>query len=800
MTTFVFPGQGSQIRGMGEKLFGLFKGLTAAANAILGYSVEKLCLEDPDHTLNQTEYTQPALFVVSALSYLHKVSQAGHAPDFLAGHSLGEYAALFASGAVDFETGLQLVKRRGQLMSEASGGAMAAIVGLDEDRIASALTEHGLSELDIANYNAPSQFVLSGPRPHLDGARAFFEARGATFIPLNVSAAFHSRQMQAAAEKFGEFLSTVRFAELTVPVISNVFARPYEQHRIKELLQSQITHPVRWTQSIEYLIERGETRFEELGPGEVLTKLVEKIKRETEQRRSQRSGRPSLLTTDAPALGTGYRLTAESLGSQSFRARYNIKYAYVAGAMYKGIASKELVARLGKAGLLAYFGTGGLAMGEIEAAIRYIQAQLKGDQTYGMNLLYSLDRPELEEQTVDLFLRCGVKDIEAAGYIELTPALVRFRLQGLRQDPQGHVACDHRVLAKVSRTEVAEAFLSPAPAGIVAKLLTEGRVTAEQARLSSQVPMADALCAEADSGGHTDQAVTMTLVPTVVRMRDEFTDKLRYAHKIHVGAAGGIGTPEAAAAAFILGADFVLTGSINQCTVEAGTSEAVKNLLQRMDVRDTAYAPAGDMFELGAKVQVLKKGLFFPARANKLYALYCQHSSLEALDQRTRRELEDKYFKRPIDAVSEETRAYYMAHDPKHVERAECDSKHKMALIFRWYFVHTMRLALSGSKDQQVDYQVHCGPALGAFNRWVKGTELEDWRNRHVDVIAERLMQATAALLSQRFRSLYGVQCSDKELTRQRPASADSVAESPPAALALGIEGQSLREVAPARS
>jgi len=333
MTTFVFPGQGSQVRGMGENLFGLFKDLTAVADAILGYSVEKLCLEDPDHNLNQTEYTQPALFVVSALSYLHKVSQAGRAPDFLAGHSLGEYVALFASGAIDFETGVQLVRRRGQLMSEASGGAMAAIVGLDEDGVASVLTEHRLSELDIANYNTPSQFVLSGPRAHLDAARALFEARGATFFPLNMSAAFHSRQMQTAAEKFGELLSTVRFSKLTVPVISNVFARPYEQHRVKELLQNQITRPVRWTQSIEYLIERGETQFEEVGPGAVLTKLVEKIKGETKQRRPPRSGRPAVLTSDAPAPETGYRLTAESLGSRSFRDRYNIKYAYVAGAM-----------------------------------------------------------------------------------------------------------------------------------------------------------------------------------------------------------------------------------------------------------------------------------------------------------------------------------------------------------------------------------------------------------------------------------------------------------------------------------
>jgi trans-AT polyketide synthase/acyltransferase/oxidoreductase domain-containing protein len=194
-----------------------------------------------------------------------------------------------------------------------------------------------------------------------------------------------------------------------------------------------------------------------------------------------------------------------------------------------------------------------------------------------------------------------------------------------------------------------------------------------------------------------------------------------------------------------------------------------------MDVRDTTYAPAGDMFELGARIQVLKKGLFFPARANKLYALYCQHSSLEALDQKTRNELEDKYFRRSLAAVWEETRAYYLAHDPEQVERAERDAKHKMALVFRWYFVHTMRLALNGSKDQQVDYQVHCGPALGAFNRWVKGTELENWRNRHVDVIAERLMQGTAVLLGNRFQSLYGLRQEDEGLAQPSLSAAHSV-------------------------
>jgi trans-AT polyketide synthase/acyltransferase/oxidoreductase domain-containing protein len=402
-------------------------------------------------------------------------------------------------------------------------------------------------------------------------------------------------------------------------------------------------------------------------------------------------------------------------------------------------------------------------MPAIEDAIRHIQRELNGDQAFGMNLLCSLDRPQVEEDTVDLFLRHAIRNVEAAAYLEVTPALVRFRLQGVRLDRDGKAASDNKILAKVSRPEVAQAFLSPAPERIVAQLLRSGRITGEQARLSRQLPMCDALCVEADSGGHTDQGVAAILIPAFVGLRDEYMARFRYPSKIAVGAAGGIGTPEAAAAAFVLGADFVLTGSINQCTPEAGNSEVVKDLLEQMDVRDTAYAPAGDMFELGAKIQVLKKGLFFPARANKLYALYRQCNALEELDERTRQEIQNKYFKRSFNAVYEETCAYYAARDPEQVARAERDPKHKMALVFRWYFVHSMRLALKGSMDQRVDYQVHCGPCLGAFNRWVEGTDLQSWRSRHVDVIAERLMQATAALLSERLRSLHAVQQEARE-------------------------------------
>jgi trans-AT polyketide synthase, acyltransferase and oxidoreductase domains len=453
-------------------------------------------------------------------------------------------------------------------------------------------------------------------------------------------------------------------------------------------------------------------------------------------------------------------IRAETLGSAAFRKDYGLRYAYLAGAMYKGIASRDLVVEMGKAGMMGYLGTGGMKLGEIDTAIQDIKSRLARGQSYGMNLLCNLERPELEDRAVELFLRHDVRNVEAAAYIRVTPALVRFRLSGLRRAEDGTVLRPRRTLAKVSRPEVAASFLAPAPDAIVAELRAANQITVDEAELSQHIPLADDICVESDSGGHTDQGVAFALLPAMLAQRDEAMARHRYRERIRVGAAGGIGTPQAAAAAFIMGADFILTGSINQCTVEAGTSEAVKNLLQDVQVQDTTYAPAGDMFEIGALVQVVKRGLFFPARARKLYDLYRRHASLDEIDAVTRQQIQERYFKRSFEEVWRETRAYYAEAHPGKAERITDNSREKMAAIFKWYFVHTNRLAMRGSEDQKVDYQIQCGPAMGAFNQWVKGTELEAWRNRRVADIGARLMEATASFLQQRVLALVSAQSS----------------------------------------
>lgn len=282
---YLFPGQGSQKVGMGEGLFERFPEQVAIADAELGYSIQELCLRDPGQQLNQTQYTQPALFVVSALTYLARLADTGEQPDAVAGHSLGEYNALFAAGVFDFATGVKLVKRRAELMSQASGGAMAAVIGLSVEQIRAALDGAGLTGIDIANYNSLAQTVISGPEADIVAAQPVIEAAGSKmFVRLAVSAAFHSRYMAAAEKEFACFLEGFEFAEPKVPVYSNVTAAPHQPGEIKGLLARQITHSVRWVETMEALLALPEPEFLELGPGNVLTGLARRIKTELKGR------------------------------------------------------------------------------------------------------------------------------------------------------------------------------------------------------------------------------------------------------------------------------------------------------------------------------------------------------------------------------------------------------------------------------------------------------------------------------------------------------------------------------------
>lgn len=296
MRTCIFPGQGSQRKGMGGSLFDEFETLTRQADSVLGYSIKALCLDNPEGRLDRTQFTQPALYVVNALSYYKKLRETGLAPNFLAGHSLGEFNALLAAECFSFETGLRLVKKRGELMAQAAGGSMAAVLNATSDEIRSILDQNQLTAIDLANYNTPSQTVLSGRTADIRAAKPLFQTGNHLFLPLNTSGAFHSRYMEQARVEFAKYLESVSFSDPKIPVISNVTARPHESHLVKEYLAKQIVSPVRWSETVIHLLQHTSMEFEEVGHGDVLTKLVRKIRREAPQpdERSQRApGRPT---------------------------------------------------------------------------------------------------------------------------------------------------------------------------------------------------------------------------------------------------------------------------------------------------------------------------------------------------------------------------------------------------------------------------------------------------------------------------------------------------------------------------
>lgn len=279
MKTYMFPGQGSQARGMGGDLFDAFPELTAKADAVLGYSIKELCLEDPRRELGKTQFTQPALYVVNALSYYKRIQDTGETPDYLAGHSLGEFNALLAAECFDFETGLKLVKKRGELMSEATQGAMAAIVNATRDQIEAVLKEKGLGNVDIANYNTPLQIVISGPTADIAACQEIFQFDRVMYVPLNTSGAFHSRLMIPAKKKFETFLKKCKFSKQKIPVIANLTAKPYPNGAVVEYLSKQISSTVLWSDTIHHLMSLSDAmEFVEIGHGDVLAKMIVKIR------------------------------------------------------------------------------------------------------------------------------------------------------------------------------------------------------------------------------------------------------------------------------------------------------------------------------------------------------------------------------------------------------------------------------------------------------------------------------------------------------------------------------------------
>jgi PfaD family protein len=450
-------------------------------------------------------------------------------------------------------------------------------------------------------------------------------------------------------------------------------------------------------------------------------------------------GRASNPGDFLPLLAHAPPLTPAQLGSAAFLQTHSLRFPYMTGAMANGIGSCEVVEAMARTGMLGSFGAAGLSVPRVTEAIDRLQTNL-GDKTFAVNLIHSPNEPAHEMAVAEVLLKKQVRLIEASAYLDLTPAVVRYRAAGLSSNPDGTVRIENRVMAKVSRGEVATRFLSPAPQRLLEELVKAGHVTPSQADLASRVPMCDDLTAEADSGGHTDNRPAITLLPAMLALRERLQGKFKFPVPVRVGLAGGIATPASVAGAFALGADYVVTGSINQACRESGSSDMVRNMLAQADPADVTMAPAADMFEMGVKVQVLKRGTMFPMRAQKLFDLYRTYAGWEAIPAAERVQIEKTLFRRSFAEVWADTHDFFTRRDPTQLARAATDPRHQMALAFRWYLGLSSRWANAGEPDRQLDYQVWCGPAMGAFNEWARGGVLEAPAARTVSAVAKNLL------------------------------------------------------------
>ncbi len=471
----------------------------------------------------------------------------------------------------------------------------------------------------------------------------------------------------------------------------------------------------------------------------------------------------NIAYTAEPSRPTSAKLLAllppippHQLGSQAFCQAHGVAFPYMTGAMANGIASCELVEAVSRAGLLGSFGAAGLSVERVHRAITRLQTNL-GNQSYCINLIHSPNEPRHEMTLVELLLEKQVRLIEASAYLDLTPAVVRYRLAGLHCQPDGTVVPKNRIIAKVSRAEVATRFCSPAPERLVQECLAKGWITTEQAEWGRHVPMCDDLTAEADSGGHTDNRPAMVLLPALLALRNQLQAKYQYPQEIRVGLAGGICTPESVAAAFALGADYVVTGSVNQACVESGSSDRVRKMLAEADSADVIMAPAADMFEMGVKVQVLKRGTMFAMRGQKLYDLYRAFPAWSAIPESERNQVEKSIFHRSFESVWQDTVSFFSQRDPVQLTKAQSDPRHQMALVFRWYLGLSSRWANAGDETRQLDYQVWCGPAMGAFNAWAKGSFLAEPANRDAVTVALNLLYGASLWTRQQHLRQAGV-------------------------------------------
>ncbi|MCS0602771.1 acyltransferase domain-containing protein [Streptomyces sp. LP11] len=747
---WAFPGQGSQRKDMGAGLFDRHPGTLARADAVLGRSVRELSADQT--ALRDTRVLQPVLYTIGALTYLDRAAREPQ-PDWMIGHSLGEYTALYASGALDFETGLRLVVARAEIMGRARGGGMLAVVGLGVERLREVMRREGADDIDVANHNSPVQTVLSGPEESVRALAPVLRREGAgKCVLLHISVAAHSRYMTGAADELGAVLDTVTFREPRVPVVSNVTARPHRADHIALRLREHMCQGVRWWDSLAHLVGQGVTELVELGPGSVLTKLWATARAELPPPQETpgavvRSGtgaaaggevvpatRNGRDTVPDPERGGGgvavpgtredtggtrrrpVQVARERLGSARFQERYGTELAWVVSGTGDGAVGDEVCRAARTAGLAAF--TDPVADGPDQASLG--EAARSG---WGIGLRPG---PDADAQVTAL-LAHGVRHVEAGHPHGPDAALVRFRFTGAHRGPAGTPVAARHVLARVTGLDQAAAFLRPPAPALLAELVRTGGLSAGEADAARELPVASDLAVQAPGGWHDDGADAYQLLPSVALLAARSPGP----EPVHVGLCGVAGTPEQAATAFALGAAFLVSTSLTACAPAARLADPLKDTLARAGDDDVTWAPTERHGTLGVPARVLRRGTLFPARAGLLHRLLREQRYFADVPEHRRRHIEEHLLGGP-------------ATEPP------ADGRLRTADVFRRYARETARRTPAGEPVRPLDHQLPCDPELTHFNRATVGTALAAWTARTPEAVAGHLLTNAAELLTER--------------------------------------------------
>lgn len=558
MKAFIFPGQGSQRKGMGEKLFAKYPEYIIQANSILGYDIEELCLNDPNNHLNFTAYTQPAIFIVSVLNYIEALTTS-ETVDIAAGHSIGEYAALFAAKVFDFETGLRIVQKRAELMAQAQGGGLAAVLGLSLVEVQNLIITSNLNGIEIANINSPTQIVIGAKSEILQEFVKVNEGKSGRIIPLRVSGAFHTSHMKEAQIEFSKFLTDITFQKPQIPVISNYTGKAHTQQSLSDSLAKHLTHPVRWTSCIETIVQFGVDSFTEIG-SKILTPMVKDIC----ELISPREFSPINENILKRKVQIAEKYKEDSNGND-FCSRFGFKKPFIVGGTGYGASGVSLISSLRNQGILSFLDTEYISLADIESALKVLANDTVLYAQYGVSLHYKPNNAAFEEKLITLCIDYGVRFLELRGYFEPTQELVRYRLNGGLDEnnrPNNHILIRTGELATVT------AFIDSS----FDELIKE---PSEKSENEQAISLVDAICFELQPWRSTSSNDLSTFQAILSRC-DEYSKEQPASDKIFLGLSGLSVTQKPVELAMVHGADFVLISSPFLLSKESNLDESLK--------------------------------------------------------------------------------------------------------------------------------------------------------------------------------------------------------------------------------